>query len=113
VMAVAPITVRSSLPVNFPNLKLTLSTADEQAWAGWHEEFVVKGLNDDIHEKKGRLVYLTPDRKDELGGIAISNVGIFRLGREEAPGQPAGAGRSEPVERLVAELYCEHMTLEV
>jgi hypothetical protein len=91
--------------VEFPNLRITLSEAGAQTWVDWFEDFVIKGNNDESKEKSGRIVFLSPDRKQELGRVELHNLGIFSL-RHQAPAADA-------VARVVAELYCERMELQI
>src|SRR6266496_3467281 len=49
--------------LDFPNLKITLSDATSTTWRDWFDDFVIKGNNTDDKEKKGRLVFLSPDRQ--------------------------------------------------
>jgi phage tail-like protein len=93
--------------VEFPNLRVELAEVTAATWHEWHEDFVVKGNNDDAHEKSGTIVFLTPNRQEELARINLFNVGIFALRR-----RPATAA-TEKVARVVAELYCERMELQV
>jgi hypothetical protein len=99
--------VRAPAKVEFPNLRITLAESGAQTWFDWHDDFVVKGNNDETREKGGSLTFLAPNLKDELGEIRFFNLGIFRL----APlPRPSG---SDQVARLVADLYCERMELSV
>ena len=91
--------------VDFPNLRITLAEAADQTWVDWFDDFVIKGNNGDAAEKSGRIVFLGPDLKAELGRVELHNVGIFALRHP-----PAAA---ETVSRVVAELYCERMELLV
>lgn len=97
------ITVAGEPPVDFPSLRVTAAASSQQSWTDWHEEFVVKGLNDDANEKNGSLVYLSPDMKTKLGEVRFFNLGIFGLASDQE-----GA-----VARFIAELYCEKMELAV
>jgi hypothetical protein len=99
--------VPGSSPVDFPALRVTAAASSQQTWTDWRDEFVVKGLNDDTHEKSGSLVYLAPDVKTKLGTVKFSNLGIFRLG-SASDEQPRSA-----IARFVAELYCEKMELVI
>jgi T4-like virus tail tube protein gp19 len=92
--------------IEFPNLRVTFAAADAPSWQSWFDEFVVKGSNDDQHELAGAIVFLAPDRKQELARIELRQVGIFALRRP-----PAAA--TDRVARFVAELYCERMSLRV
>ncbi|MGZ4381564.1 MAG: phage tail protein [Gaiellaceae bacterium] len=92
--------------LDFPNLRITLAESAAATWVAWFEDFVIKGNNDEASEKRGRIVFLTPNRQDELGRIELHNLGIFAL-RHPAP------AAAEAVSRVVAELYCERMELQV
>lgn len=91
--------------LDFPNLRVTIAGVDAGAWADWQEDFLVNGNNDDAHEKSGVIVFLAPDRVDELGRIDLQNVGILALRRAAAP--------TGQVAHVVADLYCERMQLHV
>jgi len=89
--------------LEFPNLKIQFPEITSATWQAWHEDFVVKGNNDESKEKKGRIVFLSPNRAQELLEIKLHNVGIVKLdsGKSEA--------NADQVRRMVAELYCERM----
>jgi len=89
--------------LEFPNLRITLAEAGAQTWVDWFEDFVINGNNDESKEKGGRIVLLSPDRKQELGRVELH--GIFSLRRQAPTG--------EAVARVVAELYCERMELRI
>ena len=93
--------------VEFPNLRVTFPQIDADTWAAWFDDFVVKGSNGPLQERGGTLTFLSADSKTRLGALGFFNLGIFRLGPE-----PRQAG-SETVARLVADLYCERMELNV
>ena len=92
--------------IEFPNLRVTISELDAGPWGDWAQDFLVKGNNDDSHEKRGAIVFLAPNRKAELARIVLHNVGIFALRR---PAAPAG----NQVAHVVADLYCEWMEFEI
>jgi hypothetical protein len=87
--------------VEFPNLKITLSTVSAETWYDWHESFVVNGNNDDSFERSGTISFLSNDFKTELSRIELHHLGIIRLASN--PG--------DAIARLTAELYCEEMVL--
>ena len=93
--------------VEFPNLRITFAESDAETWVKWHDDFVLKGNNDDAHEKTGTLTLLAPNMQDVIGEIRFLNLGIFRL----AP-TPRTAGAEQPA-RMVADLYCERMEFTV
>jgi len=92
-------------PLEFPNLKIALPESAAQTWMDWHEDFVIKGNNDDSREKLGALVFLASDRKRELARVNFYNLGIFRLAPEKSESS------ADRIRRLPAELYCERMEL--
>ncbi len=79
--------------VEFPNLRVTISELDAGPWGDWAQDFLVKGNNDDSHEKTGVIVFLAPNRKAELGRIVLHNVGIFAFRRAAAVAGPGRARR--------------------
>lgn len=87
--------------IDFPDLKVSLAQAGAQSWIDWHQDFVLKGNNDEHHEKEGAILLLSPDLKTELARIDLHNLGIFRLASEAGDGNRTGC--------LLAELYCEWM----
>jgi phage tail-like protein len=92
--------------IEFPNLRVTISELDAGPWGDWAQDFIVKGNNDDSHEKRGAIVFLAPNRKAELGRIVLHNVGIFAFRR-------AAAAAATQVSHVVADLYCEQMEFQV
>ena len=92
-------------PPEFPNLRITLAEAGAETWTAWFDDFVIKGNNSEDAEKKGAVVFLSPDRKTELGRVVLHNLGIFGLRHQSAAG--------DAVSRVVADLYCEQMELQV
>lgn len=93
--------------LEFPNLRVTMAETGIATWETWFEDFVVKGNNDDSKEKSGAIVFLAPDLKSELGRVKLFNVGIFAL---RGAAQQA---HDESARRVIAELYCERMELQV
>jgi hypothetical protein len=91
---------------DFPDLRISLAEGSAQTWIAWHDSFVVGGENADGAEKTGRIVLLAPNLKDALGEVRLFGLGIHRLA---APKREGG----EAIPRLVAELYCERMELDL
>jgi hypothetical protein len=87
--------------VEFPNLKITLSTVSSPTWVDWHESFVVNGNNGDSFERGGAISFLSNDFKTELSRIDLHHLGIIRL----------ASNPSDGLARVTAELYCEEMVL--
>jgi hypothetical protein len=93
-------------PVDFPNLRITLSTASAATWAAWHQDFIVNGNNGPGSERTGSLSILAPNLQTELARIELLGLGIVRFAPEAA-----ADGVGSVVGRMTAELYCEQMQL--
>jgi hypothetical protein len=93
--------------IEVPNLKVTYSASDEKAWQRWFEDFVVRGDNGQEKELNGRIVFLDPSTKDELGSVDLFQVGIFSHVAEKSD------TGSDKIKRNVAELYVEKMQLNL
>jgi phage tail-like protein len=92
--------------LEFPNLKITISEAEAQPFLDWHENFVIKGNNDQSQEKNGSLSLLSTNAEKMLMRINFFNLGIFRV-------QPAKAeANSDQIKRVEVEMYVERMELE-
>ena len=89
--------------LEFPNLKITLADSTAQSWLAWHEDFVIKGNNDDKREKSGVLSFLSPNRQDVLAQIKFYNMGIIRAQPEKAE------ANADTIRRIQVELYVERM----
>jgi hypothetical protein len=85
--------------LDFPNLTITLAAAGADAWSQWADDLIVQGKDQDSNEKNGAIVLLSSDLKTELARVSLFGVGIWRL-RRVPP-------------KLVADLYCERMELQV
>jgi hypothetical protein len=94
--------------LEFPNLKITIAQSSIATWAAWFDDFVIKGNNGADKEKNGRIVFLSPDLKNELGEIKLIHVGIFRFD-PDADDQSS----ADKIARFTAELYVEQMQLNV
>ena len=94
----------SDEPIDFPDLRIFLSMVSAQAWIEWHKRMVIDGRGGDQEEKKGTIRLLNADLKTELARIELAGLGIYQL-KPERPVPDAAP------ERLVADLYCEQMTL--
>lgn len=98
--------VKAPSQVEFPNLRVTMSESGAQSWLDWHEDFVIKGNNDDPQERHGRLAFLAPNQKEELAAVRLFNVGIFRIAPEKTE------ATKDQIKRITADLYCERMELQ-
>jgi phage tail-like protein len=91
--------------LEFPNLKITVAEVAAQPFIDWHENFVIKGNNDESFEKGGMLTLLAPNQEKPLMRIRFYNLGIFRL-------QPAKAeANADQIKKVEVEMYVERMEL--
>ena len=74
-----------------------------QTWLEWHEDFVIRGNNDEKREKKGSLTFLGPSRQKPLARVNLYNLGVFSLASDRPE------LNADQVRRMIAELYCERM----
>ena len=93
--------------VEVPNLTLTVSMADINAWQAWFRSFVIDGRCSEADELSGVITFLAPDLKQELAEIEISNVGIIGLNTLTYE------ANREAIARFTVELYCEQMKFTV
>jgi len=94
---------REPAHIEFPNLVITCAEAYADELYAWHEEFVIKGNNDNSKEKTGMLQYLASDTKTALFTLEFQGLGIFKLTPEKVE------AHSENIRRVKAELYCEQI----
>ena len=93
-------------PLQFSDLAVTFSEVTAKSWLDWHDDFVVKGNNDDSQERTGTILLLMPDLKTELARVKLFGLGIYRIA-------PETDGTAQQPGRLEARLYCERMELQV
>jgi len=89
--------------IDFPNLYLTISSVDLQAWLDWHKQCIIDGKNNPNNEHSGKLVFLGSNLKDELLSIHLQGVGIFSLQRKLESAVKLSSFR--------VGLYCESMEI--
>ncbi len=93
--------------IEVPNLKVTISMADVEAWEDWHQSFVIDGKrSDDDDELTGSITFLDPSLTKELAEIQLLHVGLISL---DTTGPEAN---QEEVPRFTVELYVEEMKFE-
>ena len=92
--------------IDFSNLKITLPESGGKTWLDWYDDFVVKGNSADGKEKSGQLSFFDLNR-GLVVRVKFANLGICRIGQIGG----SAVGGSSP--KLLAELYCEGMELEL
>jgi hypothetical protein len=93
--------------VTVPELKLAISHADHDPWAQAAKKWFVDGYHTEANEMTGRIVFLDPNMKDELGEITLENVGFKKFSDDDSE------ANSEKIKRFNVELYVEKMTFKI
>src|SRR3954463_5074602 len=91
--------------MDFPNLKISMSSAHADPWQEWFHKFVIDGNSGEEAEKNGGLTPLSSNQHDELASIKMMHLGIFRLAEDAATS-------NESIHRITADLYCEEMRFD-
>jgi phage tail-like protein len=92
--------------VEVPNLVLTLSESHSDEFYKWHEDFVIKGNNQDDKERGGQLDYISSNLTEVLFTLQFLHLGVFKVGPDKVE---AGG---EPVRRVKVEMYCEDIKFD-
>jgi len=93
--------------VTVPDLKLAVSYADHDVWAQAAKKWFVDGHHLETDEMNGRIVFLDPNMKDELGEIELHNIGFKKFSDDDAE------ANSEKIKRFNVELYVEKMVFKI
>ena len=93
--------------VTVPDIKLSISHADHQAWADWAYAWFIGGKRHEEDELNGRIVFLAPNLKDELGSITLQHIGLKKFSEDDME------ANSEKIKRFNVELYVEHMVFDM
>ena len=93
--------------ITVPDLRLSISAADYDAWAQAAEHWFIDGQHGAVDERDGLITFLTPDLQTPLGTIALGNVGFRRF----SPLPPPGGG--DALYRFTVDLYVERMSLHL
>jgi hypothetical protein len=93
--------------VTVPDLKFNISMADHEPWAEAAKKWFVDGHHLETDEMDGRVVFLGPDMKEELGKINLENVGFKKFSNDDEE------ANSEKIARFRVELYVEKMTFNI
>jgi hypothetical protein len=89
--------------VTVPEIKLTISMADHDAWAQAAKKWFVDGHHLEGDEMTGSIKFLDPNMSDQLGEIELHNVGFKKFAEEDRE------ANSEKISRFTVELYVEKM----
>jgi hypothetical protein len=93
--------------VTVPDIKLAISNADQPQWADAAKKWFIDGHHLEGDERHGRIVFLGPDMKTELGDITLHNVGFKKFAEDDAE------ANSEKIKRFNVELYVEKMEFKI
>lgn len=93
--------------VTVPDLKVSISMADYQAWADDAKKWFVDGQHVEANEYTGRIVFLGPDMREEQGEITLENVGFKKFSKDD------NEANSEKIARFNVELYVERMVFKI
>ena len=95
--------------VTVPDLKISISYADHQAWADAARKWFIDGHCREEDERNGRILFLGPqmDRGKPIGEVVLQNVGFKKFSDEDAE------ANSEKIKRFNVELYVEHMEFKL
>jgi hypothetical protein len=69
--------------VTVPDIELSISMADYAAWADAARKWFLDGRHLEGDEMQGRIVFLAPNMKDELGGIDLINCGFKKFSQDD------------------------------
>jgi len=78
-------------------------SSDAQAAKKWF----IDGFHEEKDEMNGRIVFLAPDMKTELGDIELQNLGFKKFSTDDYE------ANSEKIARFHVELYCEGMKFNI
>ena len=93
--------------VTVPDIKLGISYADHDPWAQAAKSWFVDGHHLESDEMTGRIVFLDPNMKDEIGEIELHNVGFKKFSDDD------NEANSEKIKRFNVELYVEKMVFKI
>ncbi len=103
--------------VTVPDLKIAVSYADHQPWADWAKSWFVDGHHLERDELEGRIVFMGPDMKQEIGYINLHNVGLKSFGdstyTNDSQQEETNAANSEKIKRFSPEFYVEKMEFHI
>jgi hypothetical protein len=103
--------------VETPNLVITFPDSASKEFYDWHEDFVIKGNNEQDKEKSATLEFLSPNRKGPLLTLNFKGLGIFKCAPEEVTEDPCckeakPKDATEKIGTSQAEMYCQALKFE-
>jgi len=94
--------------LTIPDFKLEISKgvggAVEKAWADAAKKWFIDGEHEDKNEMTGKITWLAPNLKDELGHIEIQHIGFKEFSY-------AKLERGDKVAKFTVSLYAENVVL--
>lgn len=100
-----PVDVAGNLDVT--NVRFMVSAAKAEPFWAWHEDFVIKGNNDEAAERNGELTLLAVDAQTSLLTFGFAGVGVVRVS------SLADLGKStDVIARTTVEVYVEQVSLK-
>lgn len=93
--------------VTVPDLKLSISYADYPAWSERAKRWFIDGNHVQNNHLHGRIAFLAPNMKDELGEITLDGVGFKKFSQESSE------ANAEKIKRFSVELYVETMKFKM
>jgi len=91
--------------VTVPDVKVSISLADFDAWADAAKKWFVDGEHLEGNEMDGAITLLGPDMKLKVGTIELKNLGFKKFSKQTFE------ANSEKIARFDVELYCEGLKL--
>lgn len=93
--------------VTIPDLKVSISMADYEAWAGPAKKWFIDGEHLAGNEMQGAIVILGPNMKDEIGRVELKNCGFKKFSKQTLE------ANTEKIARFDVEFYVEGMTFSL
>ena len=93
--------------ITVPDLRLSISAADYDAWVQAAQRWFIDGQHHEGDEMSGLITLLAPDLQTPLGAISLTNVGFKRFSQ-----LPPSAG-GDALYRFVVDLYVETMSIRL
>jgi len=90
-----------------PDIKLSISSADQEPWAQWAEAWFLGGKSLAADHKDGAITYLAPDMTTVLGTLELKNCGLKKFADEDY------TANSDKIKRFTVELYAEEMDFKM